>query len=186
MERQSFDQEYVRKLTQGDPEVSRHFTDYFSELLQIKLRFRLRSPQLAEDARQETFLRVFSTLRKGGIEQPDRLGAFVNSVCNNVIFEQLRSHTRASQMPENHPDPPDPRFSAESHRVTEERKSNVRKVIDSLPERDRQVLKMVFLEEKDREEVCSIMKIESEYLRVLLHRAKSRLKTEMTKVRLHL
>ncbi len=131
-------------------------------------------------------LRVFSTLRKGSLEQPERLGAFVNSVCNNVIFETLRSHTRAAQMPENQPDPPDTRFDAESNLVTEQRKSHVRKVLESLPARDRQVLRMVFLEEKNREEVCSTMKIEGEYLRVLLHRAKSRLKTEMTKARLHL
>jgi len=60
----------------------------FTELLQLKLRSRLQSPQAIEDVRQETFARVFSVLRKdGGLRQPERLGAFVNQICNHVLFE---------------------------------------------------------------------------------------------------
>ena len=45
---------------------------------------------MIEDIRQETFLRVLVTLRrKHGLEHPERLGAFVNSVCNNVFLEYL-------------------------------------------------------------------------------------------------
>jgi len=64
----------------------------FTELLQLKLRSRLQSPQAIEDVRQETFARVFSVLRKdGGLRQPERLGAFVNQICNHVLFEHYRS-----------------------------------------------------------------------------------------------
>lgn len=64
MEFQLFTSEYVQRLTGGDSEIERHFTNYFSELLQIKLRRSLRSSQSIEDIRQETFLRVFSALRR--------------------------------------------------------------------------------------------------------------------------
>src|SRR6516164_4542776 len=95
MSRSSFDEDYVRRLTCGDPDVERHFTSYFSTLLWMKLRSRLRSPELIRDARQETFLRVLTTLRrKGGLEHPDRLGAFVNAVCNNVLLESYRREAR--------------------------------------------------------------------------------------------
>src|ERR1700722_8382893 len=82
----TFDQDYVNRLTQGDVETERHFTHYFGELLVIKLRSRLHSSQSVEDVRQETFLRVLRVLRnKGGIRNPERLGGFVNSVCENVL-----------------------------------------------------------------------------------------------------
>ena len=95
LERKVFDQDYVNRLTEGDPETEAHFTSYFGALLLIKLRGRLRSPQLVEDARQETFLRVLNVLRKkGGVQHPERLGAFVNSVCENVLSEMFRAGSR--------------------------------------------------------------------------------------------
>ncbi len=47
----------------------------------------------------------------------------------------------------------------------------VRTILSELPEADRKLLKMVFLEEAERDEVCRIMKVDRGYLRVLLHRA---------------
>ena len=69
--------------------------NYFSELIRLKLRSRLNSKEAIEDVRQETFMRVLTLLRgKGGLRQPDRLGPFVNSVCNHVLFEHYRSQKR--------------------------------------------------------------------------------------------
>ena len=79
MERQTFDASYVQRLRDGDAGTQENFTRYFSELIACKLRARLRSPQMVEDIRQETFLRVFVTLRRNGLEHPERLGAFVLS-----------------------------------------------------------------------------------------------------------
>jgi hypothetical protein len=73
--RHEFNRAYLDRLAAGDPEIERHFTKYFGELLSIKLRSRLRSPALIEDAKQETFLRVLNTLRqKGGIQSPGGVG----------------------------------------------------------------------------------------------------------------
>jgi DNA-directed RNA polymerase specialized sigma24 family protein len=114
-ERKVFNEDYVIRLTQGDAETEAHFTQYFGALLLIKLRGRVRSPQLAEDARQETFLRVLQVLRnKGGIQHPERLGAFVNSVCENVLLEMFRAGSRFQQAPENAIEPADGAPGAEA------------------------------------------------------------------------
>ncbi len=95
MQFHEFDQFYVERLCAGDFRTEQHFVGYFSELIQLKLRSRVRSPQAMEDLRQETFARVFSALRsEQGVRQPERLGAFVNSVCNNVLLEHYRSASR--------------------------------------------------------------------------------------------
>ncbi|HSU59454.1 MAG TPA: sigma-70 family RNA polymerase sigma factor [Bryobacteraceae bacterium] len=184
LERQVFDQEYISRLTRGDAETERHFSRYFGDLLLIKLRARVRSPQLVEDARQETFLRVLNVLRnKGGIQHPERLGAFVNSVCENVLLELFRSAGRFQQMAENAPEPVDESASADSDFVTFERKAVVRQVLDKLADTDRQILRMLFLEERDKDEICRHLHIDRDYLRVRLHRALARCRTAIQKTK---
>jgi len=51
---QAFDESYVERLRSGDFRPRQHFVAYFSELNQLKLRSRLRTPQAIEDVRQET------------------------------------------------------------------------------------------------------------------------------------
>jgi RNA polymerase sigma-70 factor (ECF subfamily) len=182
LERKVFDQDYVNRLTEGDPETEAHFTSYFGALLLIKLRGRLRSPQRVEDARQETFLRVLNVLRKkGGIQHPERLGAFVNSVCENVLSESFRADNRFQQVPENAVEPADENASAESHCLSEERKSIIRRVMITLANPDQQILRKVFLEEQDKDEICKEMGIDRDYLRVRVHRALARFRSSLQK-----
>src|SRR5690242_21887601 len=90
-QRETFDSEYLRLLASGDQATEDHFYRYFSELLRIKLRARLRDSALIEDVRQETLLRVFTAIKQdGSLRSPESLGAFVNSVCNNLLFELYR------------------------------------------------------------------------------------------------
>jgi RNA polymerase sigma-70 factor (ECF subfamily) len=175
----SFDQEYLKRLKDGDSETQRHFTRYFGELLSIKLRNRVRSPHLIEEVRQETFLRVLLIVRRDGIDHPERLGAFVNSVCNNVVMEVFRNETRSTQMPETTPDVVDEGPSPETILSTRQRKSQVWKILETLPEKDRDLLRQVFLEERDKDEICREFDVDREYLRVLLHRAKARFRNAL-------
>ena len=182
LERQAFDESYVTRLIRGDAETERHFSRYFGELLSIKLRCRLRSSHLVDDARQETFLRVLNVLRnKGGLEHPERLGAFVNAVCDNVLSEFFRAGNRYQQPPENAPEPEDESASADSGCITEERKRLIRQVLNKLSETDRAVLRKVFLEDRDKDEICQELGIDRDYLRVRVHRALARFRSALEK-----
>jgi RNA polymerase sigma-70 factor (ECF subfamily) len=182
LERQVFDREYIDRLSRGDPEVERHFTRYFGDLLLIKLRGRLRSPQMAEDARQETFVRVLNRLRtKGSIEHPERLGAFVNRVCDNILSEMFRTESRFKQVPEDAPEQAGSLASPESQFITEERKALVREVLAKLSDADRLVLRRVFLDERDKDEVAKELGMNRDYLRVRIHRALARFRAALAK-----
>jgi RNA polymerase sigma-70 factor, ECF subfamily len=110
---------------------------------------------------------------EGGVRNPERLGPLVNSICNNVLLEQYRSsgrvdaldETTAAQLTETRPD-------ALSMVITHNTRDVVRTVLAKLKRRDQDVLRAVFLEERDKDSVCREMGIDREYLRVLLHRAK--------------
>ena len=101
LEFRTFDACYIENLCAGDRATQEHFVGYFTELLHLKLRSRLQSPQAIEDVRQETFARVLATLRReNALRQPERFGAFVNTVCNNVLLEHYRSAGRAQSLDE--------------------------------------------------------------------------------------
>ncbi len=57
----------------------------------------------------------------------------------------------------------------------------VREILDDMPERDRRILRAVFLEEQDKDEVCREFGVDRDYLRVLVHRAKLAFKSEYLK-----
>lgn len=166
---EQFDEAYIAGLRDRDPVVEEHFTAYFGHLLLIKLRHRLRSRHAIEDVRQETFLRVLRILRSSGIRHPERLGALVSSVCNNVLLETIRAR-RYEELPEE--------VGADESRgvldglLSEEDRREVHRVLAELPERDRQILRAVFLDEANRDAVCAQFEVDRDYLRVLLHRAK--------------
>jgi RNA polymerase sigma-70 factor (ECF subfamily) len=179
----SFDATYIDSLCAGDRPTEEHFVGYFTALLQLKLRSRLHSPQAVEDVRQETFARVLKALRNPGtLRQPERLGAFVNTVCNNVLFEHYRASSRSQSLDEEgQPEPAASGADALEMAADKEMKVKVREILLKMPQRDRLLLKAVFLDERDRDDVCREFGVDREYLRVLLHRAKQEFKVEYVK-----
>jgi RNA polymerase sigma-70 factor (ECF subfamily) len=178
----SFDADYIRKLTGGDAATEQHFVSYFETLLFVKLRYRLRSREEVEELRQEVFLRVLRALRQGtGVRHPERFGAFVNSVCNNLVLEHYRQKRRATQFDEHMPDRRDSTVDLEGELLSRETRERVRALIGELSASDRGILRAVLLEERDKDEVCRELGVDRGYLRVLLHRARSRFRLLITR-----
>jgi len=180
----AFDKAYVESLRNGDPATEHHFFLYFEKLLNIKLRSRTISSDKIEDLKQETFIRVIAAVRKeGAVRQPERFGAFVNSICNNVLLEYYRTLGKNQQIDETHQEIPDQILDLEGMMVSKQFSEHVRKILSALPARDRDLLRAVFFEEKDKDSVCREMGVDRNYLRVLLHRAKSKFKAVYEKGR---
>lgn len=175
MELFEFDDEYVRRLKEGDREIAAHFHSYFNEILLIKLRRKLPSPQHIDDVRQEVFARVLARL--DDIQDARKLGAFVNATCNYVVLESYRSSARNDTVDSSEFDIAD-QTNIEEALVTEETTARVRRVLSRMPRRDASILQAIFLDEGDKEEVCRRFGIDRGYLRVLVHRAKERFKSE--------
>jgi len=175
-----FDDDYLERLRADEYRTQKHFVGYFSKLLLIKLKPRLRSRQDVEDVQQIIFARFFQNLRKeNGIRDAKCLGSYVNSICNNVLLEHYRR-----RVPEQIDDPianiiPDPGKNAEQIVVDEETKRIVQEILESLPERDQRILREVFLEERDKDEVCKDYGVSRSYLRVLVLRAKDKFREKM-------
>jgi len=106
----------------------------------------------------------------------------VHSVCINVMMELLRASTRHPPISEEAQHViADTRADPEKGVVTRERREMVRAVLDGLSEKDRQILRAVYLEEAEKSEICGRFQVDRDYLRVLVHRAKNRFREAFDK-----
>jgi len=173
-----FDKSYVDRLRDGDPATEQHFASYFGQLLGIMLRARYLPPERVDDVRQETFRRVIAALRReGGIREPERFGAFVNSICKNVLRENAREWFRNLAIQKDHSESSGKTVDLEDMLISQEAKEKVMDILAEMKPRDRELLRAMFLEDKDKDEICREFGVQREYLRVLLYRAKVRFRS---------
>ena len=170
-----FDGEYLERLLARDPVAEQQFVRHFGELIRMVVLARTRSGRLVEDVTQETFLRVLQLLRRqGGLEKPERLGSFVYSVCRRVLAEHLRKDRELAQDASHRT--PFYHMLLDESLVRRDRKRLVVSALSELSPLERRALRLVFLEERDRAEVCRELGLTPDYLRVILCRGKARLK----------
>lgn len=174
-----FNETYLHELRAQDVTTEAHFVAYFSKILHNKLRRRLACPEHIKDVQQETLLRAWAAVRaEGGIRHPERFGAFVSSVCNNILRESYRSRARMKPLDDLQSDPTDQSPAPDGMLLAAETKKQVQRVLAKLPVKDRKILRAVFFEQRDKDEVCVELGVSREYLRVLLHRAKQQFVAE--------
>jgi RNA polymerase sigma-70 factor (ECF subfamily) len=69
----------------------------------------------------------------------------------------------------------------EEELVTAEERRDVRQVLSELPEKDNLILRWLFFDEREKEDICRTLGVDREYLRVLVHRAKNRFRSDWLK-----
>jgi len=168
-----FDATYLRGLKARDPGIENHFVGYFGPMMQMKLRQRSASREQIDEIRQETFARVLLAIRADHrIRQPERLAAFVRGVCGNVLQESYRQRAHYTTLEDRASELHDGAKGPEAVFASRETTGYVHLVLSRLPEKDRRVLTAVFLEERQRDEICEELGVGRAHLRLLLHRAK--------------
>jgi RNA polymerase sigma factor (sigma-70 family) len=175
----SFDADYLRKLKAHEPATEAHFASYFKSRLDMKLRHRGFAPSTVEDIRQDTLLRVIDAVQRGQVQHPERFGAFVASVCDNVIRETYRITSRSQHLDVEAMDLPDGRTNLETQVLRKERRQVVAEMVEELPVKKRDILRALLYEHLEREELCARFGVNSDYLRVLLFRAKEEFATRL-------
>lgn len=168
----SFDADYLRRLQARDPATEAHFASYFGKRLQIKLRSRGFASASLEDVSQETFYRVLREVQNGTVLYPERFGAYVNSVCDRVILEKYREHARNQHLDVDALEVPDGKTNLETMVLRKEKSKIVADILAQLPAKKRNILRALIFEQLDRDELCARFNVKSDYLRVLLFRAK--------------
>jgi RNA polymerase sigma-70 factor, ECF subfamily len=171
----AFDDEYVRRLRGGDRWTEEHYFRYFKLFLTLKLRGRGVAPGDLDDVIQEVHSRVFKELRgEGGPREGHKFGAYVNSICNHVMQESARKQRDTRELEDIFSSPDD----ALRDIITKETEARVHRTLASLGQRDAGILRAVFIQQEDKDQICGRFGVTREYLRVLVHRALEKFRDE--------
>jgi len=156
------------------------------ERLRPKLRFKVcyevgfLCPDV-DDIVQEAMARFLVASQQDKVRNPEAAGAFLLGICRNVISEYRRRSRREDPMPEVIPEPP--RKSLPETDLFDYRQA-IARAMEQLPERDRDILRAFYLEEKNKEDILAETGMTDQNFRVVLFRAKEkfrRLYLELTK-----
>ncbi len=146
------------------------------ERLRLKLRYKVlyhvgHNCADVDDLVQESLVRFLRAEQRQMIRNTEELGAFLNGVCRNVILEYRR---RIKREPAMDPDTPIPDLGVRPDAEVLEMRDAIDSGLAELAERDRMILRCLYLEGRDKEDICKEWGMTDAQFRVVLFRAKER------------
>ena len=176
MDRFAFDDLYVRRLKEHDPEVEAHFDKYFRGVLLAKLYTRLPAQDI-EDAIQDVLWRALTRLDE--LRESCKLGAFVLGICKYVLLERYHPKERTEPLEDRHLRIRG-KLDIEVEFLRKEAIETVRQILSEMRDsREVKILRAVFLDDRDRAEVAREFNLSAENFRVVLHRAIQKFKAAL-------
>lgn len=157
----------------GEAELAREYW----ERVRLFAARRLGDAALAEDVAQETIRRVLDALRAGRVESLAALPGFVFQTAKHICLQRHRSAGRESramlrlERGEVGRAAPD----ALSELIGAERREAVRRALERLASADRDLLHLLYYEQRDTAEIATMLGVTAAALRVRKHRAVQRL-----------
>ena len=125
--------------------VERHQNKVFSYILML-----VKDRQLADDIFQDTFLKIIRTIKAGAYKEEGKFIQFAMRIAHNLVIDHFRKANRLPMVDQvnkdndydllNNTKLSDP--SIEDSMVTEQVYSDLRKMIELLPEEQKEVLNM--------------------------------------------
>jgi RNA polymerase sigma-70 factor, ECF subfamily len=166
----------VRRVKAGESEGLEQLYRLFARGIRFHLCRQLGSREL-DDRVHDTFLVVVQAVQKGDLREPERLMGFVRTIVRRQVagyistnVNQRREHVdldtgvRVTDLGRN----------PEESVVTAQQRQLVRRVLDRLNQRDREILTRFYLYEQTQEQICDEMSLTETQFRLLKSRAKTR------------
>ena len=166
----------VNRIKSGDPSGMEDLYSVFRKGVRYYMCRRL-GPQDLDDRLHEAFICTTQAIRKGGLREPERLMGFVRT----VVRRQVASHIEAAVEARRHcadaeftlrisDRKPDPEHVA----IEREKNEVAMRVLNSITQRDREVLIRFYLKEQTAGQICRELKLTETQFRLIKSRAKAR------------
>jgi RNA polymerase sigma-70 factor (ECF subfamily) len=171
--------ELVRRIQGGDSAAEAELVERYSRGVLFLLRRITKDPALAEDLHQETFVVVLERLRRGGLEQPEKLAGFLRATARNLFTGSYRKTARRETYSDS--EQVERAVDGRKHQLhavlRQERASAVRQALSELrTDRDRQILYRFYLLEEAKETICAEFGLSDLHFNRVLFRARQRFK----------
>jgi RNA polymerase sigma factor (sigma-70 family) len=134
-------------------------------------------PQELDDKVHDTFVVVVQAIRRGELREPERLMGFVRTVVRRQVAAHIDKvvQSRRDQMDmDSTVRIADPRDNPEDAAIFRQRNELIRRVLNELGKRDREILTRFYLHEQSQEQICVEMCLSETQFRLLKSRAKAR------------
>jgi RNA polymerase sigma-70 factor (ECF subfamily) len=167
----------VSRIRQGDSQAETDLWHRYSRGLLFVLRQRTGDTELAQDLRQETFRIAIEKLRSGSVDDPAKLSAYLRGIAVNLVLGEWRKRDRRKTTADSDAIATAADDQADPQRdVTQEEFGGiVRELLQELKmPRDREILLRFYVQEADKEEICSELDVSPEHFNRVLFRAKNR------------
>lgn len=146
------------------------------ERLRLKLRYKVlyhvgHNCADVDDLVQESLTRFIRAGQRHQIRNTEEFGAFLNGVCRNVILEYRR---RVRREPNSDQEDVIPERGVRPDAEILELRDAIDNCLAELADRDRAILRSLYLDGKDKDEICKEWNMTDAQFRVVLFRAKER------------
>lgn len=134
-------------------------------------------PQELDDKVHDTFLIVVQSIRRGELREPERLMGFVRTIVRRQVaahIDKVVQNRREQAELDSSMKVPDPRHNPEETAIFLQRNELIRRVLNELTDRDREILDRFYLREQEQDQICEEMGLTETQFRLLKSRAKAR------------
>jgi len=168
--------ELAARIRDGDRAGMEELYRIFSKRVRFFLYHQL-GPRDLDDKVHDVFVIVAQAIRNGDLREPERLMGYVRTVVRHQVAAHIADAVlarRGSSGPESilslsdhHPNP-------ESGAIKRQNRELAMRILDSIGERDREILIRFYLKEQTPEEICQAMQLTETQFRLIKSRAKAR------------
>lgn len=169
----------VQRIRGGDAAAEAELVHKYWKSLYFILKKRCHDEQLASDTAQDTFIVVISKARKGEINNPEAIAAFIRQTGINILLGHFRKEQRRATETHGEVVFEIPDHSSNTTRAVEAKQSVqlVQQLISEMSvERDKDILISYYGNEEEKNSICARLKLSPAHFDRVLFRARSRLK----------
>ena len=182
MEREN-DAQLIRKILSGDDAAFGILVEKYQKSVHALAWRKIQDFHYAEEIMQDTFLRAYRKLPT--LKNPSQFAGWLHVIANRLCIDWMRSQKSVMQSLE---DTPIEEIEASSyvHHISEQRMTEstehyhklVEKLLEKLPENERAVVTLFYLDEMSTKEIGRFMGVSVNTITSRLHRARKRLQTD--------
>ena len=152
----------VARYSKGDNKAFDELLARYQSKLFNYIYFIVRSQELAEDIFQETFVKAITTIQQGRYTASGKFGAWLTRIAHNMIIDGFRQERNENTISNdevemdlfNDADLCDD--NVETQMVNEQTLTDVRRLVDALPDNQREVVYMRFYQDLSFKEIADI------------------------------
>ena len=166
----------VEQIRNGDPSALERMYRIFSTGIRYYICRQL-GPQDLDDKVHDVFLIIVQSIQRGDLREPERFMGYVRTIVRRQVAAQIDEYVKARRnqadmefgmtLSDHHPNP-------ERSAIEHQNEELALRILNSLPQRDREVLSRFYLEEQTPDRICREMGLTETQFRLVKSRAKAR------------